>query len=47
MNKSFEQIRVYDTQEILQLKSSLDEMHKNAQAIREWAFHQGELVKQL
>jgi hypothetical protein len=47
MNKSFEQIRVCDTQEIQQLKSSLDEMHKNAQASREWAFQQGELVKQL
>jgi hypothetical protein len=47
MNKSFEHIRVCDTQEILQLKSSLDEMHKNAQESREWAFQQGELVKQL
>jgi hypothetical protein len=47
MNKSFEHIRVCDTHEILQLKSGLDEMHKNAQMSREWAFQQGELVKQL
>jgi hypothetical protein len=30
MNKSFKKITVCDTQEFLQLKSSLDEMHKNA-----------------
>jgi hypothetical protein len=47
MNKSFEQIRACDRQEIQQLKFSLDEMHKNAQASREWASQQGELVKQL
>jgi type II secretory pathway component PulC len=38
MNKCFEQIIFFDVQEILQLKSSLDEMNKNAQASREWAF---------
>jgi len=42
MNKSFERIRVCDTQEILHQK-----MHKNTQVSREWAFQQGELVKQL
>jgi ABC-type phosphate transport system auxiliary subunit len=45
MNKSFEQSRACDRQEIQQLKSSLDEMHKNAQASREWVGQQGELVK--
>jgi hypothetical protein len=47
MNRGFEQIRACDRQEIQQLKFSLDEMHKNAQASREWAIQQGELVKQL
>ena len=47
MNKDFEQIRVYDRQEIQQLKISLDEMHKNSQASRELAIQQGELVEQL
>jgi hypothetical protein len=47
MNKDFEQIRACDRQEIQQLKFSLDEMHKNAQASREWAIQQGGLLKQL
>jgi hypothetical protein len=47
MNKGFEQIRACDRQEIHQLKTSLEEMHKNSQASRELAIQQGELVKQL
>jgi hypothetical protein len=39
MNKGFEQIRACDRQEIQQLKISLDEMHKNSQASREWPFN--------
>jgi hypothetical protein len=47
MNKGFEKIRVYDMQEIQQLKISLDEMSKNSQASREVVIQHGELVKQL
>jgi hypothetical protein len=36
MNRGFEHIRACDRQEIQQLKFSLNEMHKNAQASREW-----------
>jgi hypothetical protein len=47
INKGFEQIRASDKQEIQQLKSSLDEMHKNAQASKGQAIQQSELVKQI
>jgi hypothetical protein len=45
MKKGLEQSRACDRHEIQQLKSSLDEMQKNAQESREWANQQGELVK--
>jgi cell division septum initiation protein DivIVA len=47
VNKGLEQARASDRQEIQQLKSSLDEMHKNVQASEGRAIQQGELVKQL
>jgi predicted RNase H-like nuclease (RuvC/YqgF family) len=47
INKGFEQARASDRQEIQQLKSSLNEMHKNVQASRGQAIQQSELVKQL
>jgi hypothetical protein len=47
VNKGFEQIRANDKQEIQQLKSSLEEMHRNIQASQGWATQQDELVRQL
>jgi hypothetical protein len=47
VNKDFEQIRSSDKQEIQQLKSSLEEMHRNMQASQGWATQQVELVRQL
>jgi chromosome segregation ATPase len=47
VNKSFEQIRASDKQEIQQLKSSLEEMHRNIQASQGRATQQDELVRQL
>jgi hypothetical protein len=40
-------MRASDRQEIQQLKSNLEEMHKNVQASEGWAIQQDELVKQL
>jgi hypothetical protein len=47
VNKGFEQIRASDRQEIQQLKSSLEEMHRNIQASQGWATQQDELVRKL
>jgi hypothetical protein len=47
VNKGFEQIRASDKQEIQQLKSSLEEMHRNIQASQGRATQQDELVRQL
>jgi hypothetical protein len=47
MNKGLEKIRAYDRQEIQQLKTSLDELHRNSQANRELTIQREELVKQL
>jgi chromosome segregation ATPase len=47
VNKDFEQIRASDKQEIQQLKSSLEEMHRNIQASQGRATQQDELVRQL
>jgi hypothetical protein len=44
-NKEFEHIRANDKQEIQQLKSSLEEMHRNIQASQGRATQHDELVK--
>ena len=47
VNKGIEQARANDKQEIQQLKTSLDEMHRNVQASEGQSIQQSELVKQL
>jgi hypothetical protein len=47
VNKELEQARANDRQEIQQLKSNLEEIHKTAQASQGWVIQQEELVRQL
>jgi hypothetical protein len=47
VNKGFEQMRANDRQEIQQLKSNLEEIHKTAQASQGRVIQQEELVRQL
>jgi seryl-tRNA synthetase len=47
VNKDFEQIRARDKQEIQQLKSILEDMHRNIQASQGRATQQDELVRKL
>jgi ABC-type phosphate transport system auxiliary subunit len=47
VNKGLEYARASDKQEIQQLKTSLDEMHRNVQASEGQSIQQSELVKQL
>jgi hypothetical protein len=47
INRGLEQARASDKHEIQQLKSNLEEMHKNVHASIGQAIQQSELVKQL